>query len=341
MYRGAMVGCGAVACEAHVPAWKATSTFQIVAAVDPLPERRARLQALLPGVRCYERLETLLAQEKVDFLDICTPPARHEEAILQACAHGVHVLCEKPLTFTALASQRITAAARKANTVVFPVHNWKYAPLFQQLKALIQSGQIGPPTALELTTLRTKPAGDTGWRLDPQMAGGGILLDHGWHAFYLLLFLLDARPQTVAAIVEKRLFLSADVEDTVTCDVTFPQAQARIHLTWAASQRRTMGLVRGSQGEIRLDDDCLKVHCPGRAPAIWHFAEPLSAGSYHPLWFQALLPDFATELGNPAQRGQGLREAETCLRLTLLAYRSAAQYAQPLVYSQGLDLTVV
>lgn len=341
MYSGAIVGCGGVACEAHVPAWQATSAFHIVAAVDPVPEHRARLQTLLPGVRCYERLDTLLDQEQVDFLDICTPPALHEAGILQACARGVHVLCEKPLTFTAAAMQRIMAAAGAAHTVVFPVHNWKYAPIFQRLKQLITAGHIGQPTALELTTLRTKPAGATGWRLDPQMAGGGILLDHGWHALYLSLFLLDAAPQTIAATLEKRLFLSAGVEDTVTCDVTFPKAQARIHLTWAASQRQNLGCVRGPLGEIHLADARLELHRPGNESETWDFPEPLSGGSYHPTWFAAMLPDFYEELRAPAQRGRGLREAERCLRLTLLAYRSAAQYAQPLVCTQSLDLTVL
>ena len=80
--------------------------------------------------------ETLFAHEALDFLDVCTPPALHEEGILQACAHGLHVLCEKPLTFTAPALQRIMAAASAANILVFAVHNWKYAPIFQALKRL-------------------------------------------------------------------------------------------------------------------------------------------------------------------------------------------------------------
>ncbi|MGE3538344.1 MAG: Gfo/Idh/MocA family protein [Candidatus Tectimicrobiota bacterium] len=338
MYSGAIVGCGAVACEAHVPAWQANAACRIVAAVDPLPAHRARLQALLPGVRCYDRLDTLLERESVDFLDICTPPALHEAGILQACARGVHVLCEKPLTFTAEAMQRIMAAARAAKTVVFPVHNWKYAPIFQRLKQLLNEGRIGTPVEVELTTLRTQPAGNTGWRLDPHLAGGGILLDHGWHALYLLLFLLEAAPQTIAASLEKRLFLSAGVEDTVTCEVTFAQARARFHLTWAAAQRSNLGLVRGSLGDIRLADAHLELRGVGQEPETIAFPEALSAGSYHPAWLTALLPDFYAELRDPHQRGRGLREAELCLRLTLLAYRSAAQDAQPLACTQSLDL---
>src|SRR5215510_12141126 len=296
MYKGAIVGCGAVACQAHVPVWRTVSAFHMVAAVDPIPAQRAQLQTLLPEIRCYECLESLLEHEEIDFLDVCTPPALHEEGILQACAHGVHVLCEKPLTFTATALQRIMAAAAAANVLVFSVHNWKYAPLFQALKRLLNEGVIGTPSYVELTTLRTQPAGTTGWRLDPQVAGGGILLDHGWHAFYLLLFLLGAPPQSITATIERRLFLSAGVEDTVTCEVTFPQTQARIHLTWAASQRRNLVVVRGERGEICLDDARLVVRQPHHAMQEFVFPEALSAGSTHPDWFAAMLPDFQAEL---------------------------------------------
>ena len=341
MYKGAIIGCGAVACQAHVPAWQTASAFRIVAAVDPIPAQRTHVQTLLPEVRCYADLETLLAHEEVDFLDVCTPPALHEAGIVQACAHGLHVLCEKPLTFTAAAMQRIMAAVAAANVLVFAVHNWKYAPIFQALKRLLSEGVIGTPSAVEFTTLRTQPAGTTGWRLDPQMAGGGILLDHGWHAFYLLLFLLDAPPQTIAATLERRLFLSAEVEDTVTCDVTFPQTRARLHLTWAASQRRNLVVVRGERGEICLDDTRLVVRQPRHAVQEIVFPEALSAGSTHPDWFAAMLPDFQAELANPAQRGRSFHEAVTCLRLTLLAYRSAAQDAQLLACTPALELAMV
>lgn len=337
MYKGALVGCGAVACQAHIPAWQTVPGFAIVAAVDPAPEQWAQVQALLPGVRCYDRLETLLAHEQVDFLDICTPPALHEAGILQACAHGVHVLCEKPLTCTAAAMQRILDAVRAADILVFAVHNWKYAPIVQALHRLLQEGAIGTPTALEFTTLRTKPAGTTGWRLDPDIAGGGILLDHGWHAFYLLLFLLQAPPQGIAATIERRLFLETDVEDTVTCTVTFPQAEARIHLTWAASERRNRVVLQGTDGVVTLDDASIYLAPQGQAPRTLTFPTALSAGSYHPDWFAAMLPDFHTALGDRRQWDDSLREAETCLRLTLLAYRSAAQ-ARAFSCPQDVDM---
>ena len=73
MYKGAIVGCGAVACQAHVPAWRTASAFRIVAAVDPIPAQRAHLQTLLPEVRCYADLETLFAHEAVSYTHLTLP----------------------------------------------------------------------------------------------------------------------------------------------------------------------------------------------------------------------------------------------------------------------------
>jgi predicted dehydrogenase len=340
MYKGAMVGFGNVASQAHVPAWRTATAAQIVAVVDPVPACQAQAQALLPGVRYYARLETMLEREELDFLDICTPPAMHDQIIMHACRRGLHVLCEKPLTVSGDALQQIVTAATAADVLIFPVHNWKYAPLFQALKRLLDTGDIGTPTYVELTTLRTKPAGTSGWRVDPAIAGGGILMDHGWHAFYLLMFLLGETPQTIAARLEKRRWQQVAVEDTATCDVTFPHARARIHLTWAASQRRNTGVVRGSSGDIRLEDTHLVVQSLGQARREMHFPESLSVGSYHPDWFAALLPDFYAALDDPRQRSRSLQEAEMCLRLTLLAYQSTVRQAQPLSYAQALHTEV-
>ena len=334
MYRGAIIGCGSVACQGHIPVWRQASFFQIVAAVDPAPAHRARAQALLPGIRCYEHLETLFDHEELDFVDICTPPAMHDRIILEACTRGVHTLCEKPLTFSSTAFQQIVAAAAAAGVLVFSVHNWKYAPHLQALKCLLIDGEISLPTYIELTTLRTHPAGASGWRLDPRISGGGILMDHGWHAFYLLLFLLDESPQEIAASLENRRLLQAEVEDTATCEVTFPRAQTRIHLTWAAQRRCNLGIIRGEKGEIRLEDTHLVVHKNGHGRREIYFPEALSAGSYHADWFASLLADFHTALRKPQQYDTSLRESQTCLNLMLLAYRSAGLNAKVLPYSQ-------
>src|SRR6266481_6250347 len=59
------------------------------------------------------------------------------------------------------------------------------------------------------------PEGSTNWRVDPAIAGGGILLDHGWHALYCIVRWAGA-PRGIAAVLEKRRFHESPLEDTAT-----------------------------------------------------------------------------------------------------------------------------
>lgn len=325
--RGAIVGFGNVAVEGHLPAFGSGRHFAIQAVCDPDEGRLARAAELLPEARRYAQLDELLEQERLDFVDVAAPPTTHAAIVLAALARKVHVLCEKPLAVGMDDLGRIRSAARAAGATVFTVHNWKYAPLFLTAKRALRRGDLGRVTRLSLETLRTAPppaaAGST-WRLDPALAGGGILVDHGWHAFYLALYLLEAEPVAVTARMSQRKLTDGAAEDTAECAIEFPEATAEILLTWAADARQNRGRIEGEHGVLEIADRVLISRVADRPPVETAFAQPLSAGSYHPDWFATLLADFRTELLEAGARGANLREAETTCRLVDLSYRSHA-----------------
>ncbi len=133
------------------------------------------------------------ASTTVDFVDICTPPALHPEPMLEALARGWHVLCEKPFVLDpAVARTPSASVPTAAGVAVVPVHNWKYAPIVRRATAALRGGAIGALRRVEIETsrLRAAPTAEShrpNWRRDPAIAGGGILMDHGWHAVYLAL----------------------------------------------------------------------------------------------------------------------------------------------------------
>ncbi len=327
--RGAIVGCGNAAVHGHAPAWKTDRHFSIHAVCDPDDTRRAVTAQLFPEARQYGSVDEMFAAEKLDFIDVATPPSTHGEIVLKAADQGVHVLCEKPLTVSVEECNRIRSSASAHHVVVFTNHNWKYAPIFRTAKRVLRRGEIGRITHVDLQTLRMQPPGDAAdagtWRLDRTQAGGGILVDHGWHAFYLALYTLEAEPVAVAARTARRKFVTSDVEDTANCTIEFDATTVEIFLTWAADERRNTARFTGTQGTIEVADRTLVVRVGERAAAETAFAQPLSAGSYHPDWFAAMLDDFREELYEPKLRGTNFREAETCCRLLELAYRSSAQ----------------
>jgi predicted dehydrogenase len=326
--RGAIVGFGNVAVEGHLPGWHQHKLFTIVAVCDTSDDRLARAAEVLPAARRYATVDELLANERLDFVDIATPPSSHAAIALAALAKRVAVLCEKPLTTKWDELRQIRSAASAARAVVFTTHNWKYAPIIRTAKRALRRGDLGAVSHVRLETIRTNPPTDAGdqstWRLDPATAGGGILVDHGWHAFYLACHLADAAPIAISAVTSQRKFSTAGVEDTAECTIEFPSTRAQVFLTWAGDVRRNTGTVVGTLGTLTIADGTLITARRDLAPVETRFAQPLSAGSYHPDWFATMLDDFHAELDDPEVRGENFREAEACCRLLEHAYRSSA-----------------
>lgn len=332
---GAIIGFGNVAANGHVPGWRERSDFRIVAVAECDPQRRALAAEQLAGVRTYASSDDLLRHEQLDFVDIATPPVHHAPAIIAAARAGVHVLCEKPLTVSVEEYRDVRAAVRHAGIVLHTVHNWKYSEAFQRVRELLADGTLGALRAISFDAARDGYAASSGdWRVHASAAGGGILVDHGWHAFYLLLALANEYPARISAALERRRYVDAEVEDTARCTIDFPSLVAEIHLTWAANQRRTCWEFIGNDGRVRVDDDRLIIDSAGRRTSQ-ALRTALSAGSHHPEWFAGVVDSFRGELDDPAARGANQSEAEWCLLMLSLAYASDAQHSQPLDVPRG------
>ena len=327
MRRGAVLGLGNVAIHGHLPGWLGRPDVQIVAAADARPSQRAECQARLPGARWYDSPEELLDSESLDFVDVCTPPSSHAPLVLRALDRGLHALCEKPLVSSPDDLRRVADAAASAGTVLHTVHNWHHAPILALTAELIRQGEIGRVQRIVWETLRVRPAaaGDglqANWRVDPAVAGGGVLSDHGWHVFYILPDWVGTRPTSVASRLETRRHTSFAVEDTASVRLGFPGATVDILLTWAADERRNWVEVDGTEGRIELHDDTLVLK--GRSgERRWPGLPALSDGSHHPDWFHKVAERF---LAAAASRGAGdgnLVEAALCAEIEHLARESS------------------
>ena len=319
-----MIGLGQVGLSGHLPAWKKRPDFQIVAGVDSSEERIGLFKQAVPEAATFKNLEDCLSGAQLDFVDIATPPHTHFALIQSALQAGLHVLCEKPLVLKKEELARLKSDRQKSGKVLMSVHNWKYAPICRKLMELLNSRTIGEIQRMDWYVLRSGPAVTTlsdkeNWRLDPARAGGGILVDHGWHAFYLVLEWMGLQPSRIEAILENRHSEDLPVEDTAKVRIEFSGGPApkvaEVFLTWASRLRKNSGLIEGSQGRIHIEDDRLIVDKRGLAPETLGFEQPLSQGSHHPEWFQYVIDEFLTELTDPALAGKNLEIAEMCLTL--------------------------
>ena len=324
MLRGGIVGFGKLAVYGHLPGWAARSDVDIVAAADVRTETREELAERLPGAHWYASVEAMLDAEELDLVDVCTPPVFHAGQIRSALERRLHVLCEKPLVVNPDDVTPLAALANHKRCALVTVHNWRYAPALAKVTELLRGGAVGQIRTCRWETQRTGPAAAAAgnWRTEPAQSGGGVLIDHGWHAFSTVNFWLG-RPVSLSAGLSTRRHHAFPVEDTAVIAIDYGSAKAEIFLTWAADQRANRLEIRGSQGRIVVEGGrvCLAEERDAGQEKVWTFPS-LSEGSQHPDWFAGVLDVFFAEVGDESVRGRNLEEATLCVELLSLAQES-------------------
>ena len=175
----AIIGLGVIGI-AHYNAYKRINGARVVAAADGRPDAGARLGAD-SGVRVYPSMEELLQNEAVDVVDICTPTHLHAQMAEYAFAHGVHVICEKPMALTAAETGRMIAAADAAGKQLMIGQVVRFTRPYEYLKSVIDSGELGRPVQAEFKRLGQIPDYSyQSWMRDRQKSGG-TLYDYSIH----------------------------------------------------------------------------------------------------------------------------------------------------------------
>jgi UDP-N-acetylglucosamine 3-dehydrogenase len=325
--RGAISGFGEVAAKAHLAGWRTRENVNLGVIHDPIAERRHEAIRLIKNVRVYDDLELMLDGEAPDFVDIASPPALHGAAARTALNAGAHVLVEKPLSLSLAEFDEVVAVARARQRILMCVHNWKFAPAYSLARALIDEGRIGSVRSVSLDRLRVEPAGRGGtgavWRT-ASATGGGILIDHGWHVFYLMQWLMRGEsPRAVAAI----LFTNGDgVEETAEVCVTFGAGEsARARLSWRAQERRTCATIIGTNGSLEIGSERLLL-TEGQRPSEELSVRDIPDDSYHSAWFSGVAAAFESAISEGPDSTiarTNLVEARTALGVIVAARSSA------------------
>lgn len=329
--KGAIIGFGNIAVNGHLPAYRKNSAFEITAVMDVMPMAEERCLSILPDAAFYTSLDQLLTRHEVDFVDIATPPGTHASNIYRALEHGVHVLCEKPMVLNSSDYARIADMKKNTECVVYTVHNWRYSSIFQEVTRLMKNRAVGKIKKIDYKVMRTRPsiaAGESdvldNWRLNPDMAGGGILVDHGWHAFYMLNQWMNNEPQWVECQLENRKFMDIPLEDTATALVGYESSEATLFFTWSGDERKNTVTIEGEKGSLVVDDDMIIVdNHEGRQEIM--FDQALSQGSHHPDWYGAVMADFAAEITDADQAGRNFIEAGWCQHMMEMCTLSSSE----------------
>lgn len=328
--RGAISGFGEVAARGHLPGWLTRDNVSIVAIHEPMPDRRQVAMRMLKGARIYDDLGLMLDGEAPDFVDIASPPSFHAAAIRASLEAGAHVLCEKPLCLDLAEFDDLAKLASVRSRALMCVHNWKHAPAFEVAYHALASGRLGTLHFMSIDRMRTQPAGGKGkWRSEAS-SGGGILIDHGWHAFYLARWLMGDSPVSVSAFLGRQA--GTDLDDLADIRVLFPDDRVvRVHLSWRAPVRRTSTALCGDRAILEIEGE--RVTLTDRSVRTEDMSvQDAPDDSYHSAWFGKVAEEFERAIASASGSSvdaRNLMEARVALSLIVAARESASSGGAP------------
>lgn len=196
-----IIGCGWIA-GSHVAEYKKMSDVEIVAVAD-LVDGKAEKFARKYGLNCrvYKSHKDLIDNEKLDIVSVCTYNKTHAECTVYALNAGVNVMCEKPMCVTTEEAVEMAKAAKKSGKKLSIGFQPRMDPNFQELKRVVQSGELGKVYYVQTGGGRTNgiptPFGTS--FIESSTAGIGAVGDIGCYSLDLVLNALGyPKPLTVS-----------------------------------------------------------------------------------------------------------------------------------------------
>jgi predicted dehydrogenase len=268
------IGCGGIS-DIHLRGYlKVAEQAQVVAVCDVVAENAQRRSEQAGGARIFNDYQELLAQGNVDAVDICLPHHLHKDAIVAAAHSGKHILCEKPLCLTLEEANEVKRAITESGVTLMCAHNQLFLPAIQRARQMINEGVLGKLYALRAVDsfYQSYDQKNVGWRGNRAMIGGGELIDTGYHPSYMLLYLANAEPSEVTAMLSNHRLRFMDGEDTAQVLVRFEDgAVGNIVTSWAQEMTPERFSVVGELGRLFSHGDDLHLALRGKQEETLQF----------------------------------------------------------------------
>jgi predicted dehydrogenase len=227
--RFGLVGAGGIA-QAYVQVLADLDEASVVGVADTRKEAADAAAATL-DCKSYADVEALASGNQLDGVILCTPPATHVALAEYFVRLGVPVLCEKPFAVTPGEARRLIAVADAASVTVTMAAKFRYVDDVHRARDIVESGMLGDPILFE-NTFASRVAMADRWNANPQVSGGGVLIDNGTHSVDIARFFLGRISEVHA--VEGRREQGLEVEDTAQMFLRTEQdVLGTVDLSWS------------------------------------------------------------------------------------------------------------
>lgn len=249
----AVVGCGLIG-ERRAATAAGHPDTRLVMVVDPVAERREAVAARLGASAAVADWRSAVDHPAVDLVVVATPNGYLADIGVAALEAGRHVLLEKPMGRGLDEARRLERAAAASGRQLKVGFNHRYHPGLERARSLVAEAAIGPIINLRARYGHgSRPGCETEWRADPEMAGGGELMDQGVHVVDLFHW-FAGRPAEALAFTQTAVWRIEPLEDNAFGLFRWRDGTiAQMHVSMTQWKNRFSFEVFGERGSVAVE----------------------------------------------------------------------------------------
>ncbi len=231
-----IVGAGGV-CLAHLQAYAQIPDVNVVALCDVDRELCQSTANEFHVPVCSSDYKSLLADPKIDLMDICLPTYLHHPVAMAAVQAGKNVLLEKPIAMNLREADEMIEAAAEAGVKLYVAFNQRLMPVHRKVKEMLASSEIGRPFLAMGTIIGDEFARmnqSDNWKGTWDRAGGGAFGDSGIHQIDLMNYWFGV-PEAIS-LTANRYVVECEhkAEDTAAAVIEYPGVMVNLVVTYSA-----------------------------------------------------------------------------------------------------------
>ncbi|WP_191565917.1 Gfo/Idh/MocA family protein [Metabacillus idriensis] len=183
-----VIGAGSIS-EMHLQSYENNDFAELYAICDLNEERAHEKEKKYNASKVYYDHESLLADQEIDAVSICTWNNSHAEIAIAALDAGKHVLVEKPLCTTVADALKIEEAVKRSGKLLQVGFVRRYASNTAIIQKFVNQNHFGEIYYAKASCLR-RLGNPGGWFADKDRSGGGPLIDLGVHVIDICWYLM-------------------------------------------------------------------------------------------------------------------------------------------------------
>lgn len=250
--RVALMGLGSYA-NRVADAMRDSKRSTVAGVISGTPSKIADWQKRfdIPDKNCYnyENFDAIRDNKDIDAVYIITPNAQHHEQCLRVAAAGKHVICEKPMAINAKQGQEMVEACEKAGVKLLIGYRMHFEANTLEIVKRRNDGKFGDIKFFQ-GQCGFNIGDPTQWRLDPELAGGGALMDIGIYAINGTRYMVGEEPVWVTAqeVKTDHEKFREGVDETITFQLGFESGAVASCLSTYSMSNLDRFFLNGSEG---------------------------------------------------------------------------------------------